>query len=58
MKTLKNEFIRDITKVHPMSKSEARRRLDEIIGSIIDYISLKEGWEETGDLYREHFNLK
>jgi len=28
---LKAQFIRDITKVMPMPKSEAKRRLDEII---------------------------
>ena len=25
---------------------------------VVDYISFKEGWEETGDKYREYFNLK
>jgi len=29
--TLRNEFIRDITKAHPMSKSEARKRLADLI---------------------------
>jgi hypothetical protein len=28
---MKDNFIRDITKVIPISKSEARRRLDEVI---------------------------
>ena len=31
MKTLIDSFIRDVTKVFPMSKSEARRRLNEIL---------------------------
>jgi hypothetical protein len=30
----------------------------EAIEQTIDYISFKEGWEETGDKYRKEFNIK
>jgi hypothetical protein len=31
--------------------------IEDIIEEVIEYISLNQGWEETGDIYREHYNL-
>jgi hypothetical protein len=31
---------------------------DQITEEVISYISQKEGWEESEDYYRKHFNLK
>lgn len=37
------------------------KEIDEIINNeiekVIEYISYKQGWEETGDIYRKHFKL-
>jgi hypothetical protein len=39
-----------INKVHQFSKASGREEA-------INYISQNEGWEETADMYRKHFNL-
>ena len=42
MQDLKQKFIRDFTSVMPRSKSEAKRRLDEISEA-----SYREGWKDA-----------
>jgi len=44
---LVDEFIRDITKVMPMSKSEARRRLKECIKSVVPEV----GFTKTPQIF-------
>lgn len=48
-----DSFIRDITKVTPMSKSEARRRLDEIL----KYNGNKDWNKEFNEKFGHKFNI-
>ena len=56
MKDLIDNFIRDITKATPMSKSEARRRLEEIRKETAEYVCDKMVGTEYADEIKFEWN--
>jgi hypothetical protein len=50
MRMVDEEHLRGVTKEYPSFVNMIR---EEVIG----YIANSMGWEETGDLYREHYGL-
>lgn len=51
MKELKDSFIRDVTSIELMAKSEVRRRLDEIIDQTNQQPIGVSQWKEQGKKY-------
>jgi len=43
--------------IKELFKQEIKELGDKITEEVIEYISFNQGWEETGDKYREYYNL-
>lgn len=54
---IQNEFTACKT-IRNFVKNSLERMQISTTARVINYISRDQGWEETGDVYREHFGLK
>lgn len=53
-----NDYCDELVKQNNMVLDKQEEQHKKEMEEIIDYISLNQGWEETGDKYRKHFGFK